>query len=375
MRTLLPLALATLCAAAPLRAQRTPPRPDLPRGADANDWEAYFALGERQWERVPNQAGAAFYWASRLDPTRAEPLFARWAAFYARDRGTWLAWLEEDREILRRPAVIANDSLVLRAFRRNPFVHRGLEAALYASLGRQLRWDGATTAFMNYGEGDFRQAANGFGRLVRSSPVRNVRFRQWRALAFVGEGQLDSAAVELTQLLEVLRSVDEVRVGYYYESKALQEYALGMLHEARSRPAEARRTWERALEEDLSMYPARAALARLALRERNFAEAVEHMAQVVEIAPDDAVMHFEHGTALIAAGRHDEAVPAFQRAIELEPYWADPYLRLGVAFDNAGHPAEAAVAYRAFLERAPRRQAQVIDLIRHRLAAIDAGGP
>lgn len=374
MRTLLLLALAAFSIAARAHGQTVPPRPALPRGADANDWEAYFSHGERQWERFPTQAGAAFYWASRLDPTRAEPLFARWAAFYARDQGTWLAWLEGDREILRRPAVIANDSLVLRAFRRNPFVHRGLEAALYAGLGRRLQWNGDLTAYMNYGEGDFREAAQGFGRLVRSNPGRNVRFRQWRALAFVGAGQLDSAAVELTLLLQALRSVDEVRVGYYYESKALQEYALGMLHEARGRPAEARRAWERALEEDLSMYPARAALARLALREQKPGEAVEHLAQVVEIAPDDAVMHLEYGTALLAAGRHDEAVAAFQRAIQLEPYWADPYVRLGVALDNAGHPAEAAAAYRMYLERAPRRQAQVIDRIRQRLAAIDAGG-
>ena len=118
------------------------------------------------------------------------------------------------------------------------------------------------------------------------------------------------------------------------------------------------------------MYPARAALARLALRERKAAEAAEHMAQVVEIAPDDAVMHHEYGNALMAANRRDEAIAAFQRALQLEPHWAEPWLRLGVAYDNAARPAEAEAAYRAFVQRAPRRLTAEIRRANERLAAL-----
>jgi hypothetical protein len=81
--------VATAVSSTLAHAQREPARPELPRGADANDWEAYFDLGERHFWYRPAQAAAAFYWASRLDPTRAEPLFARWAAFYAANQGTW----------------------------------------------------------------------------------------------------------------------------------------------------------------------------------------------------------------------------------------------------------------------------------------------
>jgi predicted TPR repeat methyltransferase len=122
------------------------------------------------------------------------------------------------------------------------------------------------------------------------------------------------------------------------------------------------------------MYPARAALARLALRERKATEAVEHMAQVVEIAPGDAVMVYEYGNALVAANRRDDAIAAYQRAVQLEPYWADPYLRLGIVFDNAGQPGKAAAVYREYLERAPRRQTADIQRITQRLAAIAPGG-
>lgn len=368
----LPLALAGVFLIAGTAAAQ-PARPDLPRGADPNDWEAYFELGDRSFQRDPRQAAAAFYWASRLDPSRAEPFFARWAAYFGSDQGTWIAYLNEDEQILRRPNVIANDSLLLWAYRRNPFVHRGLEVGLFAMLGRRLRWGDATTAFMDYGEGEFTRAADRFGRVIRGNPGANVRFRHWRALSFVGAGQLDSAAAEITELLRVLRETDAERLTYYYESKAGYEYALGLLHESANHPAEARRAFERALEEDLTMYPARSGLARLALRERKSADAVEHLAQAVEIAPEDALMHFEYANALMAANRRDDAIPHYRRAIELEPFYAAPYLRLGIALQNAGEAEQAASAYRAFLVRAPLRQQQEIRRAQELLAQLTGG--
>jgi tetratricopeptide (TPR) repeat protein len=380
MRTsfiLLALAAALAAESAIPRAaagQPEPSRPTLRRDADPNDWEAYFDEGTRHFDRFPGRAAESFYWASRLDPRRAEPLFARWAAYMAQEHARWNAYVEEDERFLGRPDMVANEELRMRAYYRSPFVHRAFEAVLWSRMDTQLRWDGATRAFMSYGEAEFDRAAAGFGRVVRANPVRNARFRYWRALAFVGDEQLDSATVEITELLATLRAEDEARVLDIYESKAMLEHALGMLYNARRRPAEARRAWERALEEDLSMYPARAELARMALREGRGAEAAEHMAQVVEIAPGDAVMHFEHGNALVAAGRRDEAIAAYMRATQLEPHWADPYLRLGLALGEASRPEKAVWALRAYLDRAPRRQAEEIRAVTAHLAALQAGG-
>jgi tetratricopeptide (TPR) repeat protein len=370
-RLALSLALAA-AVAAPLAAQ--PPGVELGRGADPNDWESWFALGDRLFQRQPRQAQAAFEWAARLDPTRAEPLLGRWATFFAQDQGSWIAYLQEDDEILRRPQIIRNDSLYQHAHIRNPFVHRGLEVALYAMLGRRLWWDDGMAAFMNYGEGDFREAAQVFGRMVRRDPQRNLRFRHYRALSWVGAGQVDSAAVEIQALLDALRRRDQQRVAYVYESKSMWEHALGLLYEARADSAQAREAFQRALEEDLTWYPARMGLARLALQAGNPAEAVEHLAQAAEIAPRDAVVRYEHGNALYAAGRLEDAAAEYRAALDLEPFWADVPLRLGLAYDNLGQPQRAIPMYRAYLQRAPRRQAPTIDRVRQRLAALEQGG-
>jgi tetratricopeptide (TPR) repeat protein len=356
----------SLALAAPIAAQ-LPERPRLPRDADPNDWESYFERGEELFNQQLNTtAHASFYWASRLDPTRAEPIMAMWATFFAQDERKLIGYLNDHPPTLQRPDVIANDSLLMRAYARNPFVHRGVEVALYTRLGPRLRWDGPMAAFVDYGRGEFPRAAERFGAIVRANPGRNVRFRHYRALSFVGAGQLDSAAVEIESLLEALRRIDAVRV-VAYESKGMWEYALGRIYEAQGRRAEAREAFQRALMEDLAMYPAHAALARLEVQARNAEEAVGHAATAVEAAPHDPVMHFEHGSALAAAGQHEAAAEAFRRATELEPYWAAPYLRLGAAHDRLGAREPALAAFRAYLERAPRRQANNIGVAERRI--------
>ena len=49
------LLLAALFAAGPLAAQ---PAPSLPRDADPRDWESYFDLGNRLFERAPRKQEA-----------------------------------------------------------------------------------------------------------------------------------------------------------------------------------------------------------------------------------------------------------------------------------------------------------------------------
>ena len=263
-----------------------------------------------------------------------------------------------------------NEDRLRMAHVRNPFVHRGFEAALLSTLGRRLLWDRATEAFMAYGRGDFRRAASDFGMLVRRNPQRNFRLRHYRALSLIGAGQADSAAVEIERLLAALRQADAEEVGEAYESRARWEHALGLVHEVRGDTARARREFERALEEDLTWYAARMGLARLDLRGGNAEGAVGHLAAAVEIAPGDGVVRLEYGNALAAAGRIDQAVEQYGVALEREPDWAEVYLRLGRAHDALGDAEKAAGLYRTYLERAPRKQAQIIEVVTRRLAEL-----
>lgn len=110
---------AALLLAEPLAAQAAAPvprRPKLAAAADTNDWGQYFDLGVEMINRRNGDFAAAFYWAARLNPERAEPQFARWVAFHRSDYHRWTRYLERDPRVLRDPAVLSADSLRLRAY-------------------------------------------------------------------------------------------------------------------------------------------------------------------------------------------------------------------------------------------------------------------
>lgn len=361
--------LALALAAAPGAAQA----PDLPEGADRNDWESWFDLGQSVFVRFPEQARAAFDWAARLDPTRAEPQLGRWAATYMADPGLFSEYVSGRRDVMTLPKVVRTDSLLGLAYTRNPFAHRGLEAALYAAFTERSGRTDVGSAFLEYGRGDFDEAADRFGSIARHRP-RDPRVRFYRALALVGAEQTDSAAAEVQGILDMLRAEEERELTGVYASKAGLEYALGRLHEARGDTAQARGAFERALVEELSYHPARQGLGRLALRAGNPAEAVEQLSAAATLAPRDGVVRWEHGNALLAAGRTDDAVAEYREALDLEPFWAEAYLRLAVAYDQQGRLDRAAVMYRAYLERAPGSHGEVVVHIRTRLAELEAQG-
>src|SRR2546423_10663419 len=70
------------------KVRKEPPRPALIAGADTNDARAYYAHGLSKIERDPEEAGDAFHWAMRINPTFAHTDNARRCALRltARDR-------------------------------------------------------------------------------------------------------------------------------------------------------------------------------------------------------------------------------------------------------------------------------------------------
>jgi tetratricopeptide (TPR) repeat protein len=364
---------AALLGVGALRGQAPPGRPYLGRSADLNDWIAYFDYGVAGIRSRPHRADSAFYWASRLDPSRAEPLLGRWVAFWLQDIGRFEAYLEERPQTLQSPAVVRADSFYRRSLERNPFVPQNLRILPYAELRGRWLTDVGTRGWLAYAKGNYQWALELFGRLVARDPEKYVGARYYRALAYVPMRRFDSAAVEMQAMITTLRRMDTTGTFHVYESKELVEYGIGLLALVQGDNAGARAAFERALQENLGFAPAHAELGDLALARRDWAAAAGEYAQAVELAPADGWIRSRYGAVLANIGQAAEAVVQLRQAIELEPYFADSYLTLGEALEATGDRAGAIHAFEDFLSRAPRRATQQIENAQRRLAAMRAG--
>jgi tetratricopeptide (TPR) repeat protein len=361
--------------AAAQKPQKEPRRPALVAGADTNDARAYYTHGLSKLERDPEQAGDAFYWAVRINPTFADAYYARRCALLLTDRIRFQQYMEDDRGTLQSAEIKRIDSLYYFSLTINPFMYRGLDARLFRTyllqvgddyarrnnLGpgevqyaiNRLLMDASASfkAWRAYGDGRFTDALRLYAEAIKEAKFK-AELRADRGRVFFQIGEPDSALTELTQALDELRKADKKDLVYVYESKALLEHSIALVHQRLGDKPAAKEAFARALEEDLSYFPAHVQLAYLALDAKDTTTALSELDLAVQIRGDDSVLRYIYGYALATSGKYHEAELQLRKAIEVNPVFAAPYHVLGLVLDGQGRGNEALVQFQTFLARA-----------------------
>jgi tetratricopeptide (TPR) repeat protein len=385
MRRLLILAVLVAAAGSPLQAQRLGPpeeRPQLRDVTDTNDARAYFDAGVSAFEKDPDRAAAAFYWAARLNPAWGEALYARRAGLMMKDRGLRMQVYNGYRKAT--PEMRRLDSLQFRALMLSPFLFRRFDRDMFMNVIREdvmrrSRMGGGgepnrsevdfminsylqsggdeMRGWMAYGSGAFGRALQLYADAVGSA--RNPAYL-WleRARIFGMRGDVDSAVAQFNLAIDAQRKEDQKDLVVFYDSKAQAEYSIAVLLEGRGDQSAAREAYGRALQEDLSYYPAHMHLGLLALSMHDTATALSELALAAQIAVDEPHVRYVNGFVLAAAKQHAEAVAELKKAVELEPYYALPYLQLGQSYEQLHKAPEALAAYQGFLSHASAMDVQ-----------------
>lgn len=371
-RLLLALALLVAPVAAVPAQQKVPARPRLAAG-DTNDARAYFDLGVDLLDRDPRASAGAFYWATRIDPGLAGAWYGRRVALLMAD-ARFARYMSGDRRVHESKEILAIDSLQLRALALDPALFRQLDQRMLMyhireSIMRDARmrgqqasplevdywirqWllqaDPETRGWMAYGQGNFAEALRLYEAAVKGSRDK-AWLRSERGRIFLMTGRADSALAQLALALEDLRARDDKRLVVLYNSKAVLEHAVGRAQELRGDTAAARDAYGRALQEDLSYYPAHVALASLALAAGDTAAGLSAYEMAVQLRGDEPQLRTTYGYLLGSAAKLPEAVEQLGKAVELEPYYAVPHRWLGDIAARQQKPTEALAHYRKFL--------------------------
>jgi tetratricopeptide (TPR) repeat protein len=381
MRRVLLAATFVVAVGATASAQRLgppEPRPRLVAGADTNDAMAYYNYGISRFGDDPRAAAAAFYWAARLNPGWGEPLYARRAALITSDRVRLRNVIRDNRRFMQSDEMRRIDSLQFRALMLSPFLYRKLDRAMLVTyiktevsgnpreasaeldyeIDNYLHDAGPETrGWLAYSDGNLPLALEYYASALGSSRNK-AAVRLDRARIFSMQNQVDSATAEFKRALEELQKKDEKDLVIFYNSKALAEYSIGVLMEGADNPTAAREAYGRALQEDLSYYPAHLKLGLLALGANDTTTAMSEMALAAQLAPDEPNIRYMNGYVLAASRHLDEAAVELSKAIELEPYYALPYVLMGQLEEMRQHGKEAAAAYQNFLDHASANNSQ-----------------
>lgn len=371
--------------AAQLGFDKPPDRPRLAADRDTNSAVEYYYFGNSELARDPYKAAAAYYWASRLDPSWAAPVYGQYAALLLNLLpGDLTLYLTRRERALRDPKMRRIDSLGYLAVLKNPLVDRRLDGVIlttwvYRMTGGQAelrdlgKYDRQFTAWAAYARGDFPMAVSVYAEVIKKHP-RDADLLFSRALAFVGLAQIDSARASIRAAL-ALERVAEEESPYGWVSHAFAEYSIGHLFNLEQQPDSARAAYERALLDDVSFHPAHMQLARARLIAHDTAGALAEYGHAAALAPNDAEYLYEFGTLLAGAGHADSATTVLLQAVAADPYYPSPHFPLGLLYQQSGFAREAADHFEAFLRLAPRSLAGAIAAAQKRLAALKAMPP
>ena len=376
VRVAFALASVVLLVTSPLSAQRggkPVPRPKLRDVTDTNDAQAYYDAGLQRINNDPDYAADAFYWAARINPGWGDPLYGRRAALLMQKRTLLNAYMADNYRS-RGKELSALDSLYAHALMLNPFLYRRLDRQLFITWltdgDRQaqaeyayeintaiMRAPPATQAWYAYSNGNFPRALELYGRAIEQSrETAGLHIERARILGMRNE--VESSVAEFQLALGELRQKDDKKLVVVYNSKALAEYSIATLLEGAGDAKKARDAYGRALQEDLSYYPAHMRLGLLALTEGDTTAAMSELALASDIATDDAYVHYLNGWVLGKAKHTAEAVTELKKATELEPYYALPNLVLGAQYETLEKGPEAVAAYERFLALASQHDPQ-----------------
>jgi tetratricopeptide (TPR) repeat protein len=397
------IAVAVLLAPA-LEAQKVPQIPSRPRlspDADTNDAGGYYRYGVRMIDSKPDESSRAFYWASRIDPSSGEVLYAmRTAALMQLSTSALIDYFDYSSK-KRKPEFLALDSLLYRAYTINPFLYRGLDRSLTRRLLEaevrdenpsvdaaelnvailKFMQDSKHSAWQSYSQGRFPEALDQYAKqlkdLERTKTKRNKREHEddaseihaERSRIFYLIGNMDSSLTEMNAAMAGLRERDTKETVILYESKAMYDQSLGMIHEQAKHFDLAREAYAHALEEDLSYFSAHTRLAMLQLAQGDTTSALTEMDLAVQLQPNDPVLRYAYGTALIRARRDGEAAGQLMKAIAADPYYAAPHLMLARMADVEQYTDDAVKEYQQYLALSPQSDPQAA-AAKTRLAAL-----
>ena len=335
------------------------PRPRLPPGSDTNSAAAYYHWGESlvRFGAKLDTAEMALYWASRLDPSWAEPLYARslipLRALRSDALETWLrthSVRAAERLTLTPRQIHLVDSLQRISWHRNPFMFTDLE---FHQLAPGRPGDPVRAGWFAFTARRFAAADSLFAVALRRHPG-DVGIRIYRARALFYLERYDSAVVELEAARDTVRRNAEARLSPMLASIEMFEFAIGVARVQQDDFPAARRAFERALTENLGFYWAHARLAGSALALQDTATSLSELELAIQLEGRDPVLRLYDGVVLESAGRLAEAEAQLRRAIELDPYYAAPYYWLAANYRMRQMTPAAKEQYSQFFAHAAR---------------------
>jgi tetratricopeptide (TPR) repeat protein len=196
-------------------------------------------------------------------------------------------------------------------------------------------------ADLNVHRGDALEALRSMNALIAKHPGIE-KAHSIRAAAFVAVGKLNEAIVEYKAMSQAFPKSKET------------PFLLGMTYRRQGKDAEARQSFEKALEIAPDQMPAIEQLAELDMRAKDFSSAAKRAQHEIEQFPKNAEPRFLLAKIYVAQNDRKDAEPILEKVIQMNPDAVGAYLLLAQIYVTEKKIEPALEKLRTALSKNPR---------------------
>ena len=335
-------------------------RLSLPEGADTNDWKSYQQQGLREIDRHPARALQYFDRAAQLDPSVAEPLLGRYAAWW-RMHSALKNRFWHDKPTMTDSA-LATERWLDEADLKNPFASQALLTWTAPKKVRINPYHPFNRGLVAFFSDNWQASVWEFSASIKNPsglPELLPAYR-FRALSLAHLGRWGAAADDIDSMIKELEGLEATATVRWDLGKARLYYTAALMRMFDRDQVRARRAFHRAFESDLGFPMAHVYYGNLLLDQRDTAAGIREYAMAAELRPNDPFILQNYGAVLFNLGRYDSALTHLTEAVRLAPDYAVLYFNRALCLEQLGRTDEARQMHREFVARAPRRMKPLI---------------
>jgi len=189
-------------------------------------------------------------------------------------------------------------------------------------------------------------------------------FHQARFFRALARGQLkdyEGAISDLDSLIISKEELNKEKILPVYQETAELNYLIGCSYMKLNKYKEAKEHFEKALEEDLSLFMAHYQLSNIYQKLKNYQEAYSEINSALLLQPEDPILLFNKGVFLSNIGKTELAIEAYKAALIKNKFSYKAAYNLGILYEKIDNNDEAKKYYSHFINTAINKEFNLIE--------------
>ncbi len=338
---------------------------------DPNSAVAHFNVGVKHYSMEEFDKAIKYFNSSiERDPHFALAYFGLYCAGVVRDKQIHIEILKEEPDPAFKSTIDSLNYYFNSALTYDPFLDWKLftlllpkketAANMYTQEVLDELYKILHDGFREFLLGNYKNAVTELDYSLAKLPDFD-QAKYVRGLAKAHLADYNGAITDFKSLTDEKEKNNKEKILPIYQKSSELYFLIGSAYLKLNDLENAKNSFEKVLEEDLSFFMAHVQLSNIYQQLGNYKEALNEIDAALFLEPDDPVLLYNKGVFWAKLGKTDNAIQAYKGSIEKNEFSYKAFYNLGYVYEKMNNKSEAKKYYSNFIKKAPLSSQKLIE--------------